>query len=94
MIAMADCQEVLENADERKPVLSPAAEQHLDVLVRSLRLSSELEDDVNYKKMYLTLFNAVTGAIQHLEWHNYGRAKEMLVQAQRDAEEIYINEEA
>ena len=45
MIAMADCQEVLENADERKPVLSPAAEQHLDVLVRSLRLSSELENE-------------------------------------------------
>ena len=94
LFARADCQEVLENSGERKALLSLDAERRLDMLVGSLRLSSELNENTDYKKMYLTLFNAITGAIQNLEWKNYGRAKDILIQAQQEAEEIYISGES
>ena len=40
--------------------------------------------------MYLTLFNALTGAIQNLELHRYDRAREILIAAQQASEEIFI----
>ena len=43
-----------------------------------------------YRKMYTTLFNALTDAIRELEIKNYGRAEEILKKAQCDAEDIYI----
>ena len=94
LFARADCQEVLENSGERKALLSLDAERRLDMLVGSLRLSSELNENTDYKKMYLTLFNAITGAVQNLEWKNYDRAKDILIQAQQEAEDIYISGES
>ena len=45
----------------------------------------------SYKKMYLQLFNEVTNALQALEKQNYGNAKEILKNAQMQAEESYIS---
>ena len=45
-----------------------------------------------YKKMYLRLFNAVTDVLAHIDEHNYGIAKEMLIEAQQACEEIYMEE--
>ena len=43
-----------------------------------------------YKKMYLLLFNTITDALEQMEQQNYGSAKETLIAAQQQAEEIYI----
>ncbi len=42
---------------------------------------------------YLTLFNAVTSAIQALEAQNFGETKALLIKGQQDAEEMYLNGE-
>ena len=44
----------------------------------------------DYQKMYTTLFNAVTDALEKMEVQNYGDAKERLISAQQKTEEIYI----
>ena len=46
-----------------------------------------------YRKMYTTLFNAMTDANESLKRQNYADAMEILIQAQQTAEEIYVNEE-
>ena len=46
----------------------------------------------NYQKMYLLLFNAITDAIECIERLDICRAKETLIQAQQDAEEVFIGE--
>ena len=43
-----------------------------------------------YKVMYLQLFNAVTDSIEALAAQNFGKAKEILIKAQQDAEEYYM----
>ena len=43
-----------------------------------------------YKVMYLQLFNAVTDCLEALTAQNFGQAKEILIQAQQDAEEYYM----
>ncbi len=45
-----------------------------------------------YSKMYARMFNAVTDALQELENQNYGVARQLLMQAQFDCEEIYMQE--
>lgn len=47
----------------------------------------------DYQKMYTTLFNAMTDAIENIEKLNYGTAKELLIQAQQKTEELYIDAE-
>lgn len=45
-----------------------------------------------YKKMYLTLFNAIIDVLELMEKQEYLKATILLEQACRDAEEIYISE--
>jgi len=47
----------------------------------------------NYKKMYYTLFNALSKAIENIDVANYGAARVILIEAQQKAEEIYIEAE-
>ena len=47
----------------------------------------------NYQKMYLLLFNAITDSIESIEKLDIGSAKEKLIQAQLDAEELFIQGE-
>lgn len=44
----------------------------------------------DYKTMYLHLFNRVSDAICALEV-NFGQAKELLIRAQQEAEERYLD---
>ncbi len=90
LFTRSDCEMILEAAGERPSCLSPEAERRLDALVGALRFESEMKEDADYKKMYLTLFNALTGAIQNLEWQRYDRAREILISAQQESEEIFI----
>ena len=48
---------------------------------------------MNYEKLYHLLFNAITDALEQMEKQNYGAAKETLIAAQQQAEEIYITAE-
>ena len=45
-----------------------------------------------YKKIYLNLFNAVTDAIRALDSNDYDKARQILVDAQRECEDAYITE--
>lgn len=45
-----------------------------------------------YKNIYLKLFNAVTDAIREIESKNPHKARQILVDAQRDCEDTYITE--
>ena len=45
-----------------------------------------------YQKLYAKLFNAATDALDALEELNVGRVKDILRQAQIDAEETYLEE--
>ena len=56
-----------------------------------MKFESDLEkDDADYKKMYLTLFNGITYALSQIKRMNFGRARDILMDAQKEAEEIYI----
>ena len=48
----------------------------------------------NYEKMYSTLFNAITDALEQIEQQNFGSANDLLIAAQQQAEEIYITVES
>lgn len=43
-----------------------------------------------YKKMYFTLFNAITDALQKLDEHDSLQAQETLKRAQQQSEEMYM----
>ena len=45
----------------------------------------------DYKTMYLHLFNRVSDAICALEAMNFGQAKELVICAQQEAEERYLD---
>lgn len=47
----------------------------------------------DYKKMYLTLFNSITSALECLSQDSYERAGEILKEGQIKAEEIYLDAE-
>ena len=46
-----------------------------------------------FKKMYFTLFNQITDAMEALESKNYGQAEEILRRAQQQAEEQFISQD-
>ena len=49
---------------------------------------------MNYEKLYHLLFNAITDALEQMEQQNYGTAKNLLITAQKEAEEIYMSAES
>lgn len=48
----------------------------------------------DYEKMYHLLFNAITDALEQIEQQNFSSAKDLLIAAQQQAEEIYITAES
>ena len=47
----------------------------------------------DYQKMYTTLFNAITDAIEKIQQRNCAAAEKILIQAQQETEELYISAE-
>lgn len=45
---------------------------------------------VNYQKLYSTIYNAVTDAIEEMKETRYCKAMEILILAQQKTEEMYI----
>ena len=50
-------------------------------------------DSAMYRKMHYTLFNAITDALNAMEQQNYGQARALLVAAQQQSEEIFMDSE-
>ena len=44
----------------------------------------------DYQKLYMLLFNACTDAVNHIDLHNFGMARQALICGQQAAEELYI----
>lgn len=47
----------------------------------------------DFESLYFKLFAAISDAVEHLEEMDYGTALRCLIQAQQEAEEIYISSE-
>ena len=47
---------------------------------------------MDYKKMYLSLFNSITDSLNALESLNFGQAADILRQAQSDCEGLYVED--
>ena len=47
--------------------------------------------DELYKNLYFHLFNQITDALEAMEKQNYGEARDILMRAQQEAEERYLN---
>ena len=48
---------------------------------------------MNYQALYYKLFNAFTDILEALEAQNYGQAKALLIAAQQESEQLYIDAE-
>jgi len=48
---------------------------------------------VDYQKLYSKLFNAITDALEQLLRQNVGCARDILIRAQQEAEETYLDED-
>ena len=48
---------------------------------------------MDYKKLYFHLFNAATDALRAMEQQNYGQAAALLITAQQETEEMYMDAE-
>ena len=46
---------------------------------------------MDYKKLYFHLFNAVSDALQAIEQQNYWQASAILIAAQQETEEMYMD---
>ena len=46
---------------------------------------------MDYEALYHLMFDASERAIEAIERQNCGKAKDILIQAQQDAEELYIS---
>ena len=47
----------------------------------------------DFESLYLFLFNRITDALGEIKEQNYGKAREILLKAQEEAEERYMKEE-
>ena len=47
----------------------------------------------SFPSYYTQLFNSITDALAAMDRQNYGLARELLVEAQNEAEEAYISDE-
>lgn len=48
---------------------------------------------MDYQKLYSLLFNAITDALEAMEAQNFGQARQALVSAQQQTEELYMDSE-
>ena len=47
--------------------------------------------DELYKDLYFHLFNQITDALEEMERQNFGRSRDILIRAQQETEETYLN---
>ena len=64
-------------------------------------LHSQIDGDIivnevmnmdNFPKYYTRLFNGITDALEALGEQNYVKAQDLLIRAQQDAEEMYLED--
>lgn len=56
-------------------------------------IKAEVTAMENFPQYYTRLFNGITDALEALEKQNYIAARDILIKAQQDAEEMYISAE-
>lgn len=61
----------------------------LDIIDRYMNGDHNMDE---YKAPYLLLFNRVSDAVKQLDEQNYGAAKALLLDAQHEAEALFIEE--
>lgn len=66
-------------------------DERMRALIERLKFPDELPEHADYKKPYLILFNGITDALDSMERMNFGRAKDILQDAQINAEEAYLS---
>lgn len=45
----------------------------------------------DYKKLYFQLFHAYANAVEAIERQDFGKARDILIRAQQEAEELYLD---
>ena len=84
-----------DNIPEAHEIPETAAMKRFDARMRALiphlKFPDQLPDDSDYKRPYLILFNAITSALDAMARMNFGSARNILEDAQQDAEEAYIS---
>ena len=63
----------------------------LEQLEQIINQAADAPEAAIYKRMYLSLFNSVTGALNYLDQQKYGLARDTLGSGQQRAEEIYLD---
>jgi len=66
-------------------------DERMLALIAEWKFPDQLPEDSDYKRPYLILFNGITSALRAMERMNFGRAKELLEDAQADAEEAFLD---
>ena len=46
---------------------------------------------MDFKKLYFTLFNTLSDAVEQIDTHDYEEARLLLIHAQQEAEELHYN---
>lgn len=82
---------ILEEHENQETEATKRFDARMRALIPNLKLPDQLSDDNDYKKPYLILFNAITNALDAMARMNFGRARDILEDAQRNAEEAYIS---
>lgn len=54
-------------------------------------MSRKKKEGALYQSLYLKLFNQITEALREIEARNYGKAQEILTNAQIETEEMYLS---
>ncbi len=61
--------------------------------IRAIFYAWEVNSIPDFKELYFLLFAAMSDAVEQIEAANYGAAKDVLIAAQQNAEDIYISDE-
>ena len=84
-----------ENVPEEHEIPETASMRRFDArmreLISRLKFPDQLPDDGDYRKPYLILFNGITDALYAMEQMNFGKARDYLMDAQRNAEDAFIS---
>lgn len=70
-------------------VLNCASQQPEDA-PEPANTQNKKEITMDFKKLYFTLFNTLSDAVEHINTHDYEEARLLLIHAQQEAEECYI----
>ena len=69
-------------------------DSRMQALITHLKFPDQLPDHGDYKQLYLILFNSITRAMSAIDEMNFGKARDILQDAQTDAAFRLLGEHA